>query len=106
MDRAGVKQFCLSLPAATLDHPFGEDHDAFRVGGKMFAIMGAMGGLSFKASDIAFEVLTETGRAEAALGEDFDVRAFHDALLVDGPLPLDLLDQRMDAWIAEQAAED
>ena len=66
MDRAGVKQFCLSLPAATLDHPFGEDHDAFRVGGKMFAIMGAMGGLSFKASDIAFEVLTETGRAVPA----------------------------------------
>ena len=63
MDRAGVKRFCLSLPAATLDHPFGEDHDAYRVGGKMFAIMGGMGGLSFKASDIAYEVLTETGRA-------------------------------------------
>lgn len=63
MDRAGVKRFCLSLPAATLDHPFGEDHDAFRVGGKMFAILGGDGGLSFKASDIAFEVLTETGRA-------------------------------------------
>jgi uncharacterized protein (DUF885 family) len=28
-------------------------------------------------------------------------RAF-DALLVEGPLPLALLDQRMDAWIAEQ----
>lgn len=66
MDRAGVKRFCLSLPAATLDHPFGEDHDAFRVGGKMFAIMGGDGGLSFKASDIAFEVLTETGRAAPA----------------------------------------
>lgn len=63
MDRAGVKRFCLSLPAATLDHPFGDDHDAYRVGGKMFAIMGGMGGLSFKASDIAYEVLTETGRA-------------------------------------------
>ena len=42
-------------------------------------------------------------RAEAALGDRFDIRAFHDALLVDGPLPLDLLDARMDAWIAERA---
>ncbi|QYF87411.1 DUF885 family protein [Brevundimonas sp. PAMC22021] len=41
-------------------------------------------------------------RAEQQLGDRFDVRAFHDALLVDGPLPLDLLDRRMDAWIAEQ----
>ncbi len=42
-------------------------------------------------------------RAETALGDRFDVRDFHDALLVDGPLPLDLLDQRMDAWIAARA---
>ena len=41
-------------------------------------------------------------RAEAALGAKFDVRKFHDALLVEGPLPLDLLDARMDAWISEQ----
>lgn len=44
-------------------------------------------------------------RAEAALGDAFDVRAFHDALLVDGPLPLGLLDQRMAAWVAERQAE-
>lgn len=42
-------------------------------------------------------------RAEVALGDRFDIRTFHDALLVDGPLPLDLLDARMDRWIAEQA---
>jgi uncharacterized protein (DUF885 family) len=41
-------------------------------------------------------------RAEAALGDRFNVRDFHDALLTDGALPLALLDQRMDAWIAAQ----
>jgi len=43
-------------------------------------------------------------RAERELGPKFDVRTFHDALLVEGPLPLALLDQRMDAWIAEEKA--
>jgi uncharacterized protein (DUF885 family) len=43
-------------------------------------------------------------RAEAALGDRFDIRRFHDALLVDGPLPIALLDQRMDRWIAEEKA--
>ncbi len=66
MDRAGVAKACLALPGATLDHPFGDDHDAYKVGGKMFAIIGGMSGLSFKVSDIAFEVLTETGRARPA----------------------------------------
>ncbi|WP_395942439.1 DUF885 domain-containing protein [Brevundimonas sp.] len=41
-------------------------------------------------------------RAERELGPKFNVRTFHDALLTEGPLPLDLLDRRMDAWIAEQ----
>jgi len=41
-------------------------------------------------------------RAERELGDRFDVRRFHDALLVDGPLPLDLLDARMDRWIIEE----
>ena len=66
MDRQGVGKVCLALPAATLDHPFGDDHDAYKVGGKMFAIVGGMGGLSFKVSDIAYEVLTESGHARPA----------------------------------------
>lgn len=43
-------------------------------------------------------------RAEAELGDRFDIRRFHDALLVDGPLPMGLLDARMDRWIAEEKA--
>ena len=66
MDRTGVGKVCLALPGATLDHPFGDDHDAYKVGGRMFAIVGGMGGLSFKVSDIAFAVLTEEGRARPA----------------------------------------
>ena len=42
------------------------------------------------------------GRAETELGDDFDVRAFHDELLGAGALPLDLLEQRMDAWLEAQ----
>ena len=66
MDRAGVGQVCLALPGVTLDHPFGDDHDTYKVGGKMFAMVGGLGGISFKVSDIAFEVLTEDGRARPA----------------------------------------
>ena len=42
--------------------------------------------------------------AETALGEDFDIRNFHDHMLGAGALPLDILERRMDAWLAEQVA--
>ncbi|MBU2326319.1 MAG: MmcQ/YjbR family DNA-binding protein [Alphaproteobacteria bacterium] len=66
MDRQGVGKVCLALTGVTLDHPFGDDHDCYKAGGKMFAMVGAQGGLSFKVSDIAYEVLTEDGRARPA----------------------------------------
>lgn len=66
MDRAGIGKTCLALPGVTLDHPFGDHHDAYRIGGKMFVMVGAEGGVSFKVSDIAYEVLTETGQARPA----------------------------------------
>lgn len=43
-------------------------------------------------------------KAERMLGKRFDVRAFHDALLGGGALPLELLETRMDRWIADQLA--
>lgn len=63
MDREGIRKACMALPGVTLEHPFGDDHDAYKVGGRMFAIVGGEGGVSFKVSDIAFEVLTGDGRA-------------------------------------------
>ena len=66
MNRKDVKRVCLALKGVTLDHPWGDDHDVYKVGGKMFAMIGSIGGLSLKVSDIAFEVLTESGRARPA----------------------------------------
>jgi uncharacterized protein (DUF885 family) len=43
-------------------------------------------------------------RAEAALGSRFDIKAFHRAVLENGALPLDVLDARINAWIAERQA--
>jgi len=43
-------------------------------------------------------------KAEAALGDRFDIRSFHDHMLGAGALPLDILEARMDDWLAAQLA--
>ena len=48
------------------------------------------------------KILQIRERAELQLGANFDIRAFHDELLGAGALPLDLLEQRMDKWLAAQ----
>jgi prolyl oligopeptidase len=48
------------------------------------------------------KILTLRARAERQLGENFDIRAFHDELLGAGALPLDLLERRMDEWLIAQ----
>jgi uncharacterized protein (DUF885 family) len=43
-------------------------------------------------------------RAEAKLGKRFDIKAFHEQVLNTGGLPLTMLEQKIDRWIASQAA--
>jgi uncharacterized protein (DUF885 family) len=38
-------------------------------------------------------------KAEAALGPKFDLRRFHDAVLLQGSVPLDALEAQVNAWI-------
>jgi prolyl oligopeptidase len=57
--------------------------------------------LAYKVGQLKILELRE--RAKLALGEDFDIRAFHDHLLGAGAIPLDALEARMDEWIAAQS---
>ncbi len=41
-------------------------------------------------------------RAQQALGDDFDIRQFHEVVLANGPVPLSILEEQVDAWIATQ----
>jgi predicted DNA-binding protein (MmcQ/YjbR family) len=65
LDVKGVDAFCKSLPGATMEVLWGADW-VYKVGGKMFAATGPGGGVSFKANDVAFEMLVETGAARPA----------------------------------------
>jgi predicted DNA-binding protein (MmcQ/YjbR family) len=62
MAYADITKHLLSLPGATLSIQWGDDH-IFKVGGKMFAGMGPKErkphGISFKADEMGFEVLTK-----------------------------------------------
>ena len=49
-------------------------------------------------------ILQLRDKAKAELGDKFDIRAFHDQVLDSGALPLDVLSERIDAWIAAQKA--
>lgn len=48
------------------------------------------------------KILELRGKAEQMLGDDFDIRTFHDQLLGGGALPLEVLETRMNLWLAAE----
>ena len=56
--------------------------------------------LSYKMGQM--KILELRARAQKELGPKFDIRTFHDAVLDQGPLPLDLLTIKINGWIAAQ----
>jgi uncharacterized protein (DUF885 family) len=52
--------------------------------------------LAYKSGELAIRAMRQ--RAEREQGPRFDIRAFHDELLSQGALPLDILEKRMEAW--------
>ena len=56
--------------------------------------------LSYKLGEYTIRQLRE--KAETQLGTAFDVRAFHDFILALGSVPLDVLGEEVDRWLAGQ----
>ncbi len=58
---------------------------------------------SYKTGQLS--ILAARARAEAALGERFDLKQFHETVLSNGAMPLGILDKVVDDWVAAEMAK-
>ena len=58
---------------------------------------------AYKTGQLA--MLDMRSNAEADLGDKFDVREFHETMLMNGAMPLDILDDVVADWVAATAAD-
>ena len=94
MDREGVLARCRGLPGATEGFPFGEGALVFKVGGKMFAILGA-DSVSLKC-DPGFAVAFREQYPAVTAGYHLDKRHWN-TIVFDGSVPADVLGE----WISD-----
>jgi len=59
--------------------------------------------LAYKMGEL--KILELRKRSEDALGDGFDIRLFHDAVLEDGGVPLDIMEAKIDRWIFSEKAK-
>ena len=57
--------------------------------------------LAYKIGELKIKELR--ARAEKNMGQSFDLRAFHDSLLLEGPLPLTVLEKQVNGWMEKKA---
>jgi len=61
--------------------------------------IGAPGGaVAYKVGEL--KIVELRARAEKALGDRFDIRRFHDLILAQGQVPMNVLDAKLERWIA------
>lgn len=91
MSRDLVNAICRSFPGAELSDPWGGGHDVWKVGGKMFASMGAiLPGVSVKTDSV------ETARMQIEMGIGVKAPYFHASWInIPWSMPEDELAQRL-----------
>jgi predicted DNA-binding protein (MmcQ/YjbR family) len=94
VDRDGVRARCKELPGAVEEFPFGPTAAVFKVGGKMFAILGA-DSVSLKC-DPVFAVAFREQYPAVTAGYHLDKRHWNTVVL-DGSVPHEILEE----WISD-----
>jgi uncharacterized protein (DUF885 family) len=59
--------------------------------------------LSYKMGQL--EIMRLREQSEKDLGDDFDIKGFHDTMLVNGPMPLPMLSEAVEEWVEDQRSQ-